>query len=189
MRDYDTCWNKRAQCSERALKSPYFPSHGFARFPSVKTCSINAPQRVFSEKVVLEYPPQIGGREDFQTDSLSQHRPQRQGFTITPWGNDGIDTHVGKRWKISVSLHRPYEAQIELLPIPHNRFENSFVRNPYPTPGKRCRKSFQQSLGKPCSVYVEAKKQVRSPGKMKLLFFHAGFPTLPQGLLQLFFKF
>ena len=85
MRDYDKYRDKRPQGSERALKTPYFPSHGFSLFPSVKTCPINAPQCVFSEKVVLEYPPQIrgiGDQDDSQTDSLSQLRPQRHWFTV-----------------------------------------------------------------------------------------------------------
>ena len=266
MKDQGKYSDKRLQGSERALETPYFPSRGFSLFRSVKTCSINAPQRVFSEKVILEYPPKIGGRDDSQTDSLSQLRSKRHWFTVgkfptqrspqtfrlkhqvrsvvrifvpeskwnitlisaqrkgrceeknitgfdptlnastapqarlihkhmlfaegyMPWGNDGIDTHVGKRRKILVSIHGQYEVQIALQPFPHNRFENSFVRNLYLFPGKRTRKSFKQSLGKPFFVYEEAKRSVRTPGKSKSLFYHVGFSTLPQDLLLLFYNF
>ena len=102
-------------------------------------------------------------------------------------GNDGIDAHVEKRWKTSAFLHRPYEAQIGFPPFPHNRFENSFMRNLCHSLGKFIRRSFQQSLGKPCSVYVDSNRPDRAVGKLKLPFYHDGFPTLPQSLLLLSF--
>ena len=106
-----------------------------------------------------------------------------------PCGNDGIDAHVEKRWRTPAFLHRPYEAQIGSPPFPHNRFENSFMRNPCHPPGKFTRRSFQQSLGKPCTVYVNSNRPDRTVGKLKLTFCHDGFPTLPQGLLLLFLIF
>jgi len=104
-----------------------------------------------------------------------------------PCGNDGIDAHVEKRWRTSASLQGPYEAQTGSPPFPHNRFENSFMRNSRHRLGKFIRRSFQQSLGKPCSVYVNSNRPDRNVGKLKLSFCHDGFPTLPQGLLLLFF--
>jgi len=94
---------------------------------------------------------------------------------------------VEKRWRTPAFLHRPYEAQIGSPPFHHNRFENSFMRNPYILPVKFTRRSFQQSLGKPCSLYVNSNRPDRAVGKLKLPFYHDGFPTLPQGLLLLFF--
>ena len=110
-------------------------------------------------------------------------------FAEEPCGNDGIDAHVEKRWRTSASVHGPYEAQIGSPPFPHNRFENSFARNPCRSLGMFRRRSFQQSLGKPCSGYVNANRPESTTGKPKLPFFHDGFPTLPQGLLLLIFYF
>jgi hypothetical protein len=104
-----------------------------------------------------------------------------------PCGNDGIDAHVEKGWRTSAFLHRSYEAQIGSPPFPHNRFENSFMRNPCLSPGKFTRRSFQQSLGKPCSVYVNSNRPDRAVGKYNPPFYHDGFPTLLQGLLLLSF--
>ena len=106
-----------------------------------------------------------------------------------PCGNDGIDAHVEKGWRTLAFLHRSYETQIGSPPFPHNRFENSFMRNPYIPPAKFTRRSFQQSLGKPCSVYVKSNRPDRAVGKLKPSFYHDGFPTLPQGLLLLVFNF
>ena len=190
-----------------ALKNTYFPSQGFALFPSVKTCPINAPQRVFWGQEISGYPPQIkgigGDPDDSHNDSLPRRRSQRHRYTprksyyqdtpcvgeYMPCGNDGIDAHVEKRCRASVFLQRPYETQIGSPPFPHSRFENSFMRNPYLIPGKLTRRSFQQSLGKPCSVYVNSKIPDRAVGKHKPPFYHDGFPTLPQDLLLLVFNF
>ena len=48
MKDHYDSRDNRLQEREKAIKSVYFPSHGFCLFPSVKTCPITAPQRVFS---------------------------------------------------------------------------------------------------------------------------------------------
>ena len=310
MSDHIESQDKRPQVSEKALKSVYFPSHGFSLFPSVKTCPIVAPQDVFVGQVVSGYPPQIrrigGGPDDSQNDSLPRRRSQRHRCTprkycsrsassygeagwlrdrdydlllsrrslsllesrwllrglraiaqrspqasttvrryqvrpvvriivlkdqwsvalayakrhggregkntttlgcdpsastasptrlihqdtpcvgdYMPCGNDGIDAHVEKRWRTPAFLHRPYEAQIGSPPFPHNRFENSFMRNTCHPPGKFIQRSFQQSLGKPCTVYVNSNRPDRAVGKHKLSFCHDGFTTLPQGLLLL----
>ena len=312
MSDHIETRDKGPKVSEKALKNPYFPSHGSFLFPSVKICPINAPQRVFWGKMVSGYPPQIRrigkDTDDSHNDNLPRRRPQRHrcaprkscsrtvsSFSETGWlwdrgydlllysqslfvsesrglsrglraiaqrspqastsvrryqvrplvriivpedewsvtlvsaqrqgrregkntttlgcdpsastasttrlihqdtpfigkympcGNDGIDAHVEKRWRTPAFLHRPYEAQIGSPPFPHNRFENSFMRNPYILPGKFTRRSFQQSLGKPCSVYVNSNIPDRAVGKLKIPFYHDGFPTLPQGLLLLVF--
>jgi len=67
--------------------------------------------------------------------------------------------------------------------------ETSFMRNPCHSLEKFTRRSFQQSFGKPCSVYVNSNRPDRTAGKPKLSFYNEGFPTLPQGLLLLFFNF
>ena len=314
MSDHTESRDKRPQVSEKDLESVYFPSQGFSLFPSVKTCSIVAPQRVSLGQVVSGHPPQIkgigGDPDDSHNDSLPRCRSQRhrcaprkcfsrtvssygeagwlrdrgydlllyrQSFFVLesrevlrglraiaqrspqaatsvrryqvrpsvriivpedewsvafvsaqrqrgseekniiilgcdpnastasstrlihqdrpcvgeymPCGNDGIDAHVGKRWRASaVFLHRPYETQIGSPPFTHNRFENSFMRNPYIPPAKFTRRSFQQSLGKPCSVYVNSNRPDRAAGKHKSSFYNDGFSTLPQGLLLLVFN-
>ena len=74
MSDLIETQDKKPQVSEKALKSVYFPSHGFSLFPSVKTCPIAVPQRVFLSKVSIGYPPQIkgigGDPDDSQNDGL-----------------------------------------------------------------------------------------------------------------------
>ena len=303
MKDHCESEDNRPQGSEKTLKNPYYPSQGFCLFPSVKTCPINAPQRVFLGQVVSVYRGIGGGPDDSQNDSLPRRRPRRhrctprkscsrtvsscgeaawlldRGYDLLlprrslsvlesrgllqglraiaqrspkastsvrryqvrsvvrvlfpedewniallstqrqgsregknttpigcdpnastashtrlinqdmPCGNDGIDAHVEKRWETSAFLHSPYEAQIGFPPLLHNRFENSFMRNSRHPLGKFIRRSFQQSLGKPCSVYVNSNRPDRTVGKLKLPFYHDGFPTLPQGLLLLFFNF
>ena len=67
----------RPQGSETALKSVYFASQSFPLLLSVKTCPINAPQRIFPKHLIPEYPPQIrriGGSDYFQNDSFSRCR-------------------------------------------------------------------------------------------------------------------
>ena len=207
MSDHTESRDKRPQVSEKTLKNLYFPSQGFSLFPSVKTCSIAAPQDVSLGQVLSGYPPQIkgigGDPDDSHNDSLPRRRSQRHRYTYRkscyqdtpcvgkymPCGNDGIDARVEKGWRTSVFLHRSYEAQIGSPPFPHNRFENSFVRNPCFLPVKFIRRSFQQSLGKPCSVYVNSNRPDRAAGKHKSSFYNDGFSTLPQGLLLLVFNF
>jgi hypothetical protein len=207
MKDHMESRDKRPQVGEKDLKSVYFPSQGFSLFPSVKTCPIAAPQRVLWGQVISGQPPQIrrigGDPDNFKNNSLPRRRSQRHRHTpekycsqdtpcvgkYMPCGNDGIDARVEKGWRTSAFLHRSYEAQIGSPPFPHNRFENSFVRNPYFLPVKFIRRSFQQSLGKPCSVYVNSNRPDRSVGKSKPPFYHDGFPILPQGLLLLVFLF
>jgi hypothetical protein len=207
MKDHMEYRDKRFRRREIALKNTYFPFHGVSLFPSVKTCPIVAPQRVFLGQVVSGHPPQIkgigGDPDDSQNDSLPRRQSQRHGYAhrklcyqdtscvgkYMPCGYDGIDAHVEKQWRASVFLQRPYETQIGSPPFPHNRFENSFMRNPYLLPGKLTRRSFQQSLGKPCSVYVNSNRPDRAAGKHKPPFYHDGFSTLPQGLLLLVFNF
>ena len=108
-------------------------------------------------------------------------------FAGEPCGNDGIDAHVEKRWRTSAGLHRPYEAQIGSPPFPPNRFENSFVRNPWRRLGKFRRRSFQQSLGKPCSVYVNANRP-KAPWEYLTFFsFTTGFPHYHKACYCCFF--
>ena len=194
MSDHTESRDKRFRGREMALKNPYFPFHGFSLFPSVKTCPIVAPQRVLLGQVISVYPPRSGGSVEIRmilttTASRSVHQDVPCVGEYMPCGNDGIDAHVEKQWRASVFLQRPYETQIGSPPFPHNRFENSFMRNPYLLPGKFTRRSFQQSLGKPCSVYVNSNRPDRAAGKHKPLFYHDGFSTLPQGLLLLVFNF
>ena len=199
--------DKRPKVSEKALKSVYFPSHGFSLFPSVKTCPINAPQRVSLGQVISGYPPQIKGigrdPDNPHNDSLPRRRSQRHGYThrkscyqdtsfigkYMSCGNDGIDAHVEKGWRTSVFLHRSYEAQIGSPPFPHNRFENSFMRNPCLLPVKLIRRSFQQSLGKPSSVYVNSKIPDRAVGKYNPLSITTGFPHYHKACCYYFFNF
>ena len=56
MKDHYDSRDNRLQEREKAIKSVYFPSHGFCLFPSVKTCPITAPQRVFSSYLLSIYP-------------------------------------------------------------------------------------------------------------------------------------
>ncbi len=149
--------------------------------------------------VALAYAKRHGGREGKNATTLgcdpsaSTASPTRLINQDTPCvgdympcGNDGIDAHVEKRWRAPAFLHRPYEAPIGSPPFPHNRFENSFMRNPCHPP-KFIGRSFQQSLGKPCTVYVNSNRPDRAVGKHKPSFYHDGFTTLPQGLLLLSF--
>ncbi len=62
--------------------------------------------------------------------TLLSHRETLFAGEHMPCGNDGIDAHVEKRWRTLAVLHSPFEAQIGSAPFSHNRFENSFVRNP-----------------------------------------------------------
>ena len=48
--------DKRFRGREMALKKTNFPSQGFSLFTSVKTCSIVAPQCVFSSHLVYKHP-------------------------------------------------------------------------------------------------------------------------------------
>ena len=81
MKDHCESEDNRPQGSEKTLKNPYYPSQGFCLFPSVKTCPINAPQRVFLGQVVSVYRGIGGGPDDSQNDSLPRRRPRRHRCT------------------------------------------------------------------------------------------------------------
>lgn len=55
MKDHMESRDKRFLGREMALKNTYFPSQGFSLFTSVKTCSIVAPQCVFSSYLVSNH--------------------------------------------------------------------------------------------------------------------------------------
>ena len=194
MRNYYASWYNKPQGNEIALKSVHFSSHGFFQFTSVETYLIVASQRVFLGQVVSLSEGSTEIRTIIRTTTASPSLLIHQDMPCVvgeymPCGNDGIDAHVEKRWKTSAFLHKPYEAQLGLPPFLHNRFENSFMRDPCHLPGKFIRRSFQQSLGKPCSLSVNSNIPDRILRKLNPPFYHDGFTTLPQGLLLLFLIF
>ncbi len=73
--------DKRFRGIEIALKNPYFPSHGFRLFPSVKACPIIPLQRVFLGQVISVYREIDGYPDDSLNDSLPRRRPQRHRCT------------------------------------------------------------------------------------------------------------
>ncbi len=56
MKDHYESTDNRSQEREKALKYLYFPFQSFSLFTSAKTCSIVAPQCVFSSYLVSKYP-------------------------------------------------------------------------------------------------------------------------------------
>ncbi len=92
-----------------------------------------------------------------------------------PCGNDGIGAHVETLVDSKLPTGFP-QSLGKLLRIKFSQFFGMFLR-----------RSFPQSLGKPCSVYVISNKPDNTPGKLKLPFYHDGFTTLPQALLLLSF--
>jgi hypothetical protein len=248
MKDQCKSEDSRAQGSEKALKSVYFPSQSFPLLASVKTCPINAPQRIFPKHLILEYPPQIrgiGGPDDFQNDSLCRCRPhghrcthgKSRTRTVSSYGEAAwlrprdydllLESHgllqglpvMAQRSPQSLSPVRRYQVRpvfrilvqeeewnIALVPAQSQgirewknttilvcdpnattaspmRFihqnvpcgndgivENSFIRNPCYQLEKFTRRSFKQSLEKPCSVYVNSNRPERTVGKPKLHF-------------------
>ena len=55
--------------------------------------------------------------------------------------------------------------------------------------GKFLRRSFPQSLGKPCSYHVDSNRPDNNSGKPNPPFHYDGFPTFPQVLLLYLFLF
>jgi len=56
MKDHYESTDNRSQEREKALKYLYFSFQSFSLFTSVKTCSIVAPQCVFSSHLVYKHP-------------------------------------------------------------------------------------------------------------------------------------
>lgn len=56
MKDHMESRDKRFRRREMALKTVYFPSQGFSLFTSLKTCSIDAHECVFSSYLVSKHP-------------------------------------------------------------------------------------------------------------------------------------
>ena len=223
----------------------------FCLFPSVKTCSINAPQCVFLGQVVSGYPAQIRGigrdPDDSQNDSLPRRRPQRHrcrprkycSRTTSSYGEagwpqprdydlllesrgllQGLPAMAQRSPQALTPVPRYQVGPVVRILVPEDEWNITLVSaqrqgscegknttalgcDPNASTASPTRLIHQDvsgvgeymlcgndgidALGKPCSVYVNSNRPNRAVGKLKLPFYHDGFPTLPQSLLLLSF--
>ena len=120
--------DKKPQDNEKALNSVCFSSHGFGMFPSVKTCSIFALQRVFLGQVVFWIPPQIRGigrdPDDSQNDHLPRRRPQRHRCTPVKYCSRTTSSYGGP---VLTPVRRCQGGPVVGVLVPENELKIALV--------------------------------------------------------------